>query len=263
RVRSVIADRTDAGSTLNVAGSMSANTGRSPAFQTAPALAKNVNAGTITSSPGSRSSARSTSSSASVPLAHATACGTPRCAAASASNRSTAAPRMKRCDSTTAAMAASTCARIELYWAPRSRRGTVMDSSFPAYRHRPGGASRVKDTAAGRLPANAAFRHLYRPAAHRYNYGPRWPACGPRPPTFPEHALSSSSTAAATQCILVTGGAGFIGSHLVERLLAQGHRVVALDNFDPFYSPDEKRRNLAAALESPAFRLVEADCAEP
>lgn len=75
--------------------------------------------------------------------------------------------------------------------------------------------------------------------------------------------MSSPSTSAATQCILVTGGAGFIGSHLVERLLAQGHRVVALDNFDPFYSPDEKRRNLAAALENPAFRLVEADCAEP
>ncbi len=71
------------------------------------------------------------------------------------------------------------------------------------------------------------------------------------------------STPAAPECILVTGGAGFIGSHLVERLLAQGHRVIALDNFDPFYSPDEKRRNLAAALESSAFRLVEADCADP
>jgi len=74
--------------------------------------------------------------------------------------------------------------------------------------------------------------------------------------------LPSPSTPAVPQRILVTGGAGFIGSHLVERLLAQGHRVIALDNFDPFYSPDEKRRNLATALASPAFRLVEADCAE-
>ncbi len=57
----------------------------------------------------------------------------------------------------------------------------------------------------------------------------------------------------------MTGGAGFIGSHLAERLLADGRRVVALDNFDPFYDPAIKRRNLREALRHPAFRLVEAD----
>jgi len=63
-------------------------------------------------------------------------------------------------------------------------------------------------------------------------------------------------------CVLITGAAGFIGSHLVERLLARGERVIGIDNFDPFYSPEEKWQNLAAALRHPAFRLIEADCAE-
>jgi UDP-glucuronate 4-epimerase len=59
--------------------------------------------------------------------------------------------------------------------------------------------------------------------------------------------------------ILVTGGAGFIGSHLVERLLADGHRVVVLDNFDDFYDPAIKRRNIAAAVGHPSYRLAEGD----
>jgi UDP-glucuronate 4-epimerase len=63
--------------------------------------------------------------------------------------------------------------------------------------------------------------------------------------------------------ILVTGGAGFIGSHLVERLLADGRDVVVLDNFDPFYPESEKLRNLEGAAANPRFRLVRGDIRDP
>ena len=57
--------------------------------------------------------------------------------------------------------------------------------------------------------------------------------------------------------VLVTGGAGFIGSHLAERLLLAGHAVWVLDDLNPFYHPELKRRNLAAiaALQRP-FEFV-------
>jgi UDP-glucuronate 4-epimerase len=62
--------------------------------------------------------------------------------------------------------------------------------------------------------------------------------------------------------VLVTGGAGFIGSHVAERLVARGERVIVVDNFEPFYDPAIKRANLAALEGNPLFRLVEADIAD-
>jgi UDP-glucuronate 4-epimerase len=58
---------------------------------------------------------------------------------------------------------------------------------------------------------------------------------------------------------LVTGVAGFIGSHLVDRLLRDGHRVDAVDNFDDFYDEQIKRANIASASRNPRFGLHEAD----
>jgi nucleoside-diphosphate-sugar epimerase len=58
---------------------------------------------------------------------------------------------------------------------------------------------------------------------------------------------------------IVTGAAGFIGSNLVEALLDRGERVIGIDQFNDYYDPNLKWKNLANALPHPNFELIEAD----
>ncbi len=61
------------------------------------------------------------------------------------------------------------------------------------------------------------------------------------------------------QHIIITGGAGFIGSSLADQLIAEGCQVTVIDNFDPFYDKEIKKRNIANLLLHPKFKLLDID----
>ncbi len=71
--------------------------------------------------------------------------------------------------------------------------------------------------------------------------------------------MISDMNPANSGCILVTGGAGFVGSHLCERLTLQGCAVICLDNFNDNYDPAIKRNNIQYCLRHSEFRLLEGD----
>jgi len=63
--------------------------------------------------------------------------------------------------------------------------------------------------------------------------------------------------------IAVTGGAGFIGSHLCEKLINLGFKVICIDNFDDFYSPGLKENNISKIIDNPRFKLYRSDICNP
>ncbi len=62
--------------------------------------------------------------------------------------------------------------------------------------------------------------------------------------------------------ILITGGAGFIGSHLADRLLEKGENIVVIDNFDPYYHVEIKKRNISHNLRKKNYKFLEKDIAD-
>ena len=59
--------------------------------------------------------------------------------------------------------------------------------------------------------------------------------------------------------IIITGGAGFIGSHIAERCVSEGHEVVIIDNLDDYYSPELKKKNVDCVLKNGNATLVQGD----
>ncbi len=59
--------------------------------------------------------------------------------------------------------------------------------------------------------------------------------------------------------ILITGGAGFIGSHLSEKIIGLGHKVICVDNFNDYYDPAIKENNISGIIDNDNYRLYRAD----
>src|SRR6267378_2080293 len=83
----------------------------------------------------------------------------------------------------------------------------------------------------------------------------------PRPGAGAHHRVLPHARLQVSLRILVTGAAGFIGSHVCEALIRRGDEVVGVDNFDPFYPRAMKEHNLADLLRERRFRFLEADVA--
>ena len=75
---------------------------------------------------------------------------------------------------------------------------------------------------------------------------------------FPADVSRRKYARQSPQCIVVTGGAGFLGSHLCERLVGEGHRVICVDNFQT-----GRRENVSGLLASGRFELIEHDIITP
>ncbi len=59
--------------------------------------------------------------------------------------------------------------------------------------------------------------------------------------------------------ILITGGAGFIGSHLSDKLLKKGYRLILIDNFDPYYDPKIKKKNISNLIDNKNLKFYKTD----
>ena len=58
---------------------------------------------------------------------------------------------------------------------------------------------------------------------------------------------------------VVTGAAGFIGSHIAETLLKAGHQVIGIDHFNDYYSPELKQKSISGFINHPNFELINGD----
>lgn len=63
--------------------------------------------------------------------------------------------------------------------------------------------------------------------------------------------------------IFITGGAGFIGSSLADRLLKEGHSVIVIDNLNSYYDPEIKKQNISSALKNPNYKFYRGDIEKP